>query len=380
MHPELSGEESRTARLVAQHLRDLGLDTETGVGGYGVVGVLAGANPGPTVAYRADMDALPIPDDLDEDYASVHLGISHACGHDAHTAIALGVATQLSRTKRALCGDVVFIFQPAEESLDGARAMLEDDLLTLAHPAAILALHAFPLPSGTVGVAGDAGLAGMEEFRVRFYAPTGNLEPLMAAAMSALTTLSTAPVPQDLESFEAIIAGMVRGDRSLAETVYVSCWPLPAGQEPPAHLLGLVSITDFQRRAAVRTRIKQALTRTCAAYGATYDLTITFSNPPLHNDPRLVASLLPVLKSELGDQQVLTFTAPYPFAHEDFTQFAAEIPALFLWLGTQNLERGIPSILHTPGYDIDEKALGVGVRTVVAMIRHLQAHLPDSEW
>ncbi|MBN1249482.1 MAG: amidohydrolase [Anaerolineae bacterium] len=373
--PELSGDEAQTAALVTRHLRRLDVRTETGIGGYGVVGILEGGQAGSTIAYRADMDALPMQDSLDTAYASQHLAIKHACGHDAHTAIALGIAMQLSRIREELPGRVAFVFQPAEESLDGARAMLDDGLFELVKPDAMLALHVAPLPVGTVGIAEGPCLAGMEEFRVRFYAPAGNLEDLVAAASASLTALSTAAVPEDAASFSRVVAAMMRGDPQLAGTVLVSCWPEPPGQvpEPRTHLLGLLSITDFARRPQIHSAIDRALGQAVAKFGAAYDLEYTFSNPPLRNDPALVARVAPILESRLGREQVLRFKGPYPFAHEDFTHYAAEIPALFLWLGTQNLEKGITSILHTPDYDIDETALAIGVETMSTVIRELLA-------
>jgi amidohydrolase len=373
MHPELSGEEARTAVLVAERLLELGVDTITNVGGYGVVGILEGARPGPTIAYRADMDALPMRDALKAPYASLHLAIKHACGHDAHTAIALGVARLLSRMREDLPGRVAFVFQPAEESLDGARAMLDDGLLELVRPDAILALHAFPLQVGTIGLATARCLAGMEEFRVRFYAPAGDLDELVAAAMANLTALSTASVPMDAVSAARVIAAMRRGDPELSTTILISCWAESSGQAPApqAQLLGLISIPDFALRPQIHAKIAGVLDRTAARSGAAYDLDYTFSSPPLINDTALVRQVAPILEARLGPRAVQSFGAPYPFAHEDFARYAAEVPALFIYLGTQNLQRGIPSILHTPDYDIDEAALDVGLVAMTTVIRAL---------
>ena len=151
------------------------------------LGMLRGANPGPVIAYRADMDAMPIQDALETPYRSLVLGVKHACGHDVHTAVALGVAEVLASMRDDLAGTVKFIFQPAEESLDGARAMiasglLADGVLDAPAPEAIFALHTFPTPVGTIGIAQNACLAGMEEFRVRFYSPAGNLPGLVERA------------------------------------------------------------------------------------------------------------------------------------------------------------------------------------------------------
>lgn len=372
-HPELSGEEARTAALVAERLQELGIEAATNVGGYGVVGILEGVRRGPTIAYRADMDALPMQDALKAPYASLHLAIKHACSHDAHTAIALGVARLLSQVREDLPGRVAFIFQPAEESLDGARAMLDDGLLELVRPDAMLALHAFPLPVGTIGLATARCLAGMEEFRVRFYAPGGDSDELVAAAMANLTALSTASVPMDAVSAARVIAAMRRGDPELSTTTLISCWAEPPGRvpAPQTQLLGLISIPNFALRPQIHAMIAAVLDRTVARFGAAYDLDYTFSNPPLINDTALVRKVAPILEARLGRRAVQSLDAPYPFAHEDFAYYAAEVPALFMYLGTQNLQRGIPSILHTPDYDIDEAALDVGLVAMTTVIRAL---------
>ncbi len=375
MRPELSGEEQQTARSIAAQLRGLGLTVKTGVGGYGVLGVLEGNHVGPTIAYRADMDALPIQETRDRPYASLELGVSHACGHDVHMATALGIADLLSGMRPRLRGRVIFVFQPAEESLSGARAMLDEGTLLSHDPSAILALHAFPIPVGTLGVALDLCAAGMEEFRVRFYAPSGNLDAITTRAISDLMALSTAQPPTTAEGFSEIAEKMEEGS-GLRDTVFLSCWRHPPGSIPRAHLLGLVSISDFGRRASVRARIRETLDAIAEAYGAAYDLAYTFQNPPLHNDPDLVAEILPVVEESLGPAHVRKFSDPYPFAHEDFALYAAQMPAALLWLGTANRDRGIDSLLHTADYDVDEASLVLGAEVMTKTILHLLDSLP----
>lgn len=370
-HPELSGDERRTAGRVASRLRELGLEVEEHVGGYGVVGVLQGAYPGPTLAYRADMDALPIQEVPDRPYASLALGVSHACGHDAHVAMALGAAELLAGLRNDLHGRVVFVFQPAEESLDGARAMIDAGLLDRYGPAALLALHVSPLQAGTVGVAEDRCLAGMEEFHVRFYAPGGDLETLVGEAATALQALSTHEGPRDAAQFEALAQEMEAGS-GLDRAVFVSCWPnLDEGGTPAYHLLGLASMADFDLRPALQREIRRTLDRVVDRYGATYDLAVTFVNPPLRNAPALVAAIRPALERLPGVERVRLFRDPYPFSHEDLALYAARVPTAFIWLGTANATRGIASMLHTPDFDIDEDALIIGTQVATATLLHL---------
>ncbi len=382
-HPEFSGDERETAAFISARLRDLGLQVEEGVGGYGVVGELEGTLPGPTIAYRAELDALPIQDTIDTPYASVVPGIKHACGHDVHMAIALGLAESLRDAQSRLPGRVAFVFQPAEESLDGANAMIEAGLLRRTRPQAMLALHAFPLPVGKVGVALGSCLAGMEEFRVRFYTPAGNLDDLVVRAIAALEELSTARAPTTTHAFDRMIGEMETG-AGLGRTVFLSCWEHTPGSVPVYHLLGLVSMADFGLRPAVHGRIRAVLDDLVARDGASYDLDFTFSNPPLQNHAGLVSEILPAIEEVLGQDNVMRFRDPYPFAHEDLALYARKIPTALVWLGTANPGKGIASILHTADYDVDEDALSVGVKAMSAVLWALLSagrtpqRLPDS--
>ena len=370
LHPELSGEEARTAQFIADRLRALDIEVRSHVGGHGVIGLLHGEEAGPTIAYRADMDALPLQETLDQPYRSLHLGVSHACGHDAHIAIALGAAARLGMRREHLPGTVQFIFQPAEESLDGARAMIEDGALTSPHPEALVAQHVFSIPVGALGLTPGLCLAGMEEFRVRFYAPAGNMEAICTSAIRALEGISTDVAPTTPEAFDAVVEAMLRGPEH-RQTVFLSCWRHSEAHLPPYHLLGLVSIPDFDLRDPVHDRIRQILDHVTAEFGATYDWEITFTNPPLVNDPTLATHLRPVLVSVVGEEHLLDFQSPYPFAHEDLSRWAAQVPTLFLWLGVANRARGITSILHTPDFDIDERALILGVDVACEVLTSL---------
>ena len=374
VYPELSGEETRTSRVVTERLRALGLDVQTGVGGYGVVGTLRGANPGPVIAYRADMDAMPIQDVLETPYRSLVLGVKHACGHDVHTTVALGVAEVLASMRDDLAGTVKFVFQPAEESLYGARAMIADGLLAdgvaaAPAPQIILALHTFPMPVGTIGVPQGACLAGMEEFRVRFYSPSGGLDALVARAASALRAVGNAKPPSTLDGYDVVIRQMRAGVVD-EHTVFVSCWPAAGGPAQGHYLLGLVSASQQSSFDIVRARIKRVLDTVTSEVGATYDLDYTFSNPPLVNDASVARALLPVVQDVVGAAQTWAFGAPYPFAHEDFALYLERVPGALLWLGTANREMGIHSLPHTPDFDVDEDALVVGVDVMAAVLLH----------
>lgn len=359
-NPELSGEERRTAERVASRLRALGLEVMAGVGGHGVVALLEGQGSGPTLAYRADMDALPIADELNAPYRSQALGIKHACGHDAHVAIALGVASILSSMRDRLAGRVKFVFQPAEESLAGAEAMLADGALGAPEPEAILALHMSPMPVGMMGVALGPCLSGAEEFRVSFSEPADDLPGMELRVQGLLQGLRMASEPTTPEEFAALLDAMEASDVH-SQTVHVSAWPGMSERRGNAEVLGLASVPDQAAWDRTRVRIAEALDELFDQSGFSYELASTFSLPPLSNDSGLVERLLPLFERIVGAGSVRRFRSPYPFSHEDFALFAMRVPALFFWLGSANPEAGIPSMLHTGDYDIDERVLGLGV-------------------
>jgi metal-dependent amidase/aminoacylase/carboxypeptidase family protein len=368
MHPELSGEEQRTAQVIADRLRELGLIVQTGVGGHGVVGVLQGAHPGPIVAYRADMDAMPVQDALETDYHSLVLGVKHACGHDVHMTVALGVAETLAALRDELAGTVRFIFQPAEESMEGARAMLDEDVLGVPLPEAIFALHTFPIPVGTIGLATKTCLAGMEEFIVRFYGLPENLEATMTRATFALRT-HISPPPTNMVAFDALVRAMRAGEVSERE-ILVSCWPLTDFPGLGDSLLVLASFASSLARDDVRTHIRAMLDAATTESGVTYDLTSTFGNPLLVNDDAIVREVQPLLEATVGPENVWLFRSLYPFAHEDFALYLEHVPGALLWLGIANPEKGIASLLHASDFDVDEDALVIGVQVVTRILLH----------
>jgi amidohydrolase len=244
--------------------------------------------------------------------------------------------------------------------------MLAEGVLQNPQPEAIFALHTFPILVGQVGLSAGLALAGMDEFRVRLYSPSGDLTGLTHKITLALRDLSTAATPTDFTSFNAIVDAM-QANNIHSQTVFVSCWPNTLTPVQNYHLMGLVSVPDPILRAAVHTRIREVLDRATDEVGASYDLTFTFHNPPVINDTVLVHEIMPSLESTMGKENVLTFKAPYPFAHEDFALYQQHIPGVFLWLGIANPEKGITSLLHQADFDIDEDALVIGTR-LAAMV------------
>jgi amidohydrolase len=316
------------------------------------------------------MDALPIQDIVDAPYHSMNLGVKHACGHDVHMTIALGAAKIISSLRSELHGTCSFIFQPAEEALDGAQAMIASGALDSPVPDAIIALHAFPLPVGKIGLTTGRCLAGAEEYRVKFDAPADRIPVLIQKILPPLNALSQHTPPASPQSFDALIQRMMSGG-DLNNSMYLNCWRDSSGSTEGAHIACLVSLTDYTERHKVQRTIRKILDTVVSDTGVTYTFWTSFAIPPTINDGNLIARLRPFVEEAAGRENVVFFNAPYPFAHEDFALYAHYAPTALLWLGTANHVRGIDSILHTADYDVDENALVFGTAVVTYLLLKL---------
>jgi amidohydrolase len=360
-HPELSFAETRTAKLVADHLSALGLEVRTGVAKTGVVGVLRGGRPGPVVALRADMDALPVTELVDLPFKSQQAGVMHACGHDNHVAILMGVAEVLAGMRQRLPGTVKFIFQPAEEIVSGAKQMIDEGVLDAPAPEAIFGLHVWPAPVGTISyrpgpmMAASDGLDIVVRGRQTHGAlPWGGVDPIVVASQIVLA-LQTIPSRQvDVTRAPAIVTvGMMQAGTArniIPDSVVMQ---------------GTVRTFDEAMRADVKDRIRRTAEEIARSAGATASVDFGTANAPVTvNDPALTRRMLPTLQRAAGAGKVLEAELSMP--SEDFAYYAQRIPGLFVFLGVtpegQDL-RTVPRN-HSPNFFADEAALPVGVRTL----------------
>ncbi len=234
MHPELSGKEVRTSGIVAEKLAELGLEVKTNVGGYGVVALLKGERPGPVVAWRADMDAFPSENSLDVPYNSIVPGVKHVCGHDVHTTIGLGIAELLSEQREKIAGTIKFIFQPAEENATGAKAMIDEGVLTAPEPEAIFGLHVWPLPVNMIGSVAGMMLPSMRVFRIEydFESETAEeVEALSQKIVQAVMPLATLPMDPS-----------VAFNPEVDLSTFVTIIPVPIKDEATGRVKGLMLI------------------------------------------------------------------------------------------------------------------------------------------
>jgi len=354
-HPELSFQEVRTSGIVAQTLSELGYEVRTGVARTGVVALLHGGRPGPTVMLRADMDALPIQEISEASYVSQSPGVMHACGHDGHVAIGLGTATVLARHAAELAGDVLFVFQPAEERDGGAAAMIAAGALADPAPAAAFGLHLWnSLPAGRVvaqagplmaaadilqiTVRGKGGHGGQPHETVDAIAVTGQV-------LSALQTIVSRNVnPQDTA---VLSIGVVRGGTAfniIAETV---------------ELLGTLRTFQPAVREAVLTRLRVLLDGITAGMGAECELTVQPLTGPVINDGA-ASEIARSAAAQVVGNTAIAWNAPL-MVSEDFAEFGKVAPSCFLLLGSGNADLGLNAAHHNPRFDFDERVLPTGV-------------------
>ncbi|MEV4516709.1 M20/M25/M40 family metallo-hydrolase [Dactylosporangium sp. NPDC049525] len=364
-HPELAGGEARTAALVADRLRAAGLAVDTGVGGHGVVtvvdGLLDGAGSGPTLLYRADMDAVADDERYVSDFASQVPGAAHLCGHDLHTAIGVGVAETLARLRDRLAGRVVVVFQPAEETLEGAQAMIDDGVLDRYPAREAYALHCAPLPVGVITAMPGAGHPGQDTCHFELAGPgAADAGRRLLQQVAELTTVTR---PGSAEDFAALLSALQTPDGPLARFVFADS-RLNADADPVT--------ADVWLRAWPESRhpeLREQLRQLAAGAGAT----VTFPGPPF---PAMVCSpahteaAAAYLRDDPSVDTVMTMHAAWPFSGEDFGLFLHRAPGAMFWLGVADPGAGVNGIPHAPDFAADERAIGIGVRAMAGLLLH----------
>ena len=375
-NPELGNQEHETAALIAQHLRSLKFDkVETGIAGTGVVGTLIGGKPGPVVALRADMDALPVVETTGLSFASTkkgmfqgkEVGIMHACGHDAHVAMLMGVAEVLASVREDLPGTVKFIFQPAEEGAEGVeswggRLMVEEGVLKGANaPEAIFALHVGPMASGTINYAKGAAMAGVDMFDISVQgkqthgsAPWAGIDPVVVAAEQILALQLIPSRHINITTNPTIISiGSIHGGNR--------------GNIIPAEveMQGTLRTFNTEDRKMIVERMHKTIDNIADMHGATAELSFNLHYPITYNQPELLESLLPAMREAAGAANVHEMDALT--GSEDFSFFSQEIPGVYLFLGTAPVDPARRFYNHSPGFDVNEAALKVGVKALALM-------------
>jgi amidohydrolase len=358
--PELSFEETRTADRIGSTLRELGLEVRQAVGRTGVLGRLRGRGRGPVVALRADIDALPIQEESSAAYASRNPGVMHACGHDGHVAILLTVAKVLTRLRERFDGEVLFVFQPAEEIASGAPAMLEDGAFDDPRPDAVFGLHLWNnLDVGLVGVRAGPLFANTDELGIVIRGFGGH---------GAMPHLSVDPIVVSAQVVTALQT-MVSRETSPLEPAVVSITSFRGGSSwniipPEVRLRGTVRTFTDQLQEQMRERIEAVVRGVTAGMRAEYELTYRKACPAVVNDAALTELARAVARREFGDDQVVL--PEQTMGGDDMSYFLQRAPGVYYLVGTRNRARGFDAPHHHPRFDIDEAALPIGARLLAA--------------
>ena len=371
-HPELSNQEFRTAKIVADHLRSLGMEVETEVAHTGVVGTLRGGD-GPVVALRADMDALPVTELVDLPFASKakgiyqgrEVGVMHACGHDNHVAILMGVAEVLAGMGDELPGTVKFIFQPAEEgtpdgSVGGAELMLMEGAFENPRPDVVFGLHVFPFPAGTIATRPGGLMASSDRHQITIKGkqthgavPWAGVDPIVTASQVVLGLQTIVSRQLDATLTPSIVTvGRIEGgvrNNIIPESV---------------ELEGTIRTFDAATRTDIHKRIRRTAENIAEAAGATADVVVDQGYGVTRNDPSLYRQMAPTLEVVAGDRFI---EATQTTTAEDFSYFANEVPGLFLFLGVAPDDPSLIHPNHSPRFYADERALPVGVEALTSM-------------
>jgi len=369
-HPELGNREHETAKRVAEHLRALGMEVRTGVAHTGVVGILKGGKPGPVIAVRADMDALPVTEDTDLPFKSTvrttyngqEVGVMHACGHDVHTAVQYGVASILTELRDEIPGTIVFLFQPAEEGPPpgeegGAEIMIREGALENPRPEAVFGLHTLSgMPLGDVGITSGPALAAVDHFRVTVKGvqthgaqPQQGIDPIVTASQIVMAFQTI--VSRTIHPLEpaVVTVGMFHG----GERFNI----IPA----EVKLEGTVRTYDPGVRDTVERRMGEILDGLARASGGSYELDYERGSPATINDAELTAQMSPSLRAIVGREHVKEL--PPTMGGEDFAYFALEVPGFFYRLGIHK-EGSVTGPHHSPTFRADDASVPIGMRVM----------------
>ncbi len=366
MNPELGNREFETARLIANTLQPLGFEVRTGVAKTGVVAVLRGGQPGPTVAVRADMDALPVQETTNLPYKSLNPGVMHACGHDVHSSVVLGTALVLHALRDAVKGRVTFLFQPAEEGPPegedgGADLMVREGALDDPPAGAVFGFHVWPESVGTVLFAPGNVTAAADTFLITVKGrsahgarPHEGVDAVVIAAeiVTALQTIvSRASDPTDPT---VVTVGTIHGGSRrniIADRVVLD---------------GTVRTLSEAGQRRVRSLMESVVRNVTAIHGAEYEFEYKVGNPSVFNNPELAAAMTPTLTRLLGKDKLIAWK-PQMIA-EDFAFFARKVPGLYFFLGVKNPSQATMAPLHSPNFSPDERAIPLGMRVLSHLV------------
>ncbi len=361
--PEMGFKEHLTAEFISQKLQEWGISHQTSIVKTGIVATIESGNPGPVLGIRADMDALPIQEENEVPYRSQHDGVMHACGHDGHTAIALGTAYYLSQHRDDFVGTVKIIFQPAEEGPGGAKPMIEAGVLKNPDVEAIIGLHLWNnLPLGKIGVRSGPLMAAVEEFSCTILGKGGH------GAIPQQTVDSVVVSAQIVNALQTIVARNV----DPLESAVVTIGKLHAGKAfniiaDKAQMSGTVRYFNPAFDGYFGQRIEQIIAGICQSHGASYKLDYRRHYPSLINDPDM-AELVRSVAAQVIETPAGVVPECQTMGGEDMSYFLQAVPGCYFFLGSANPARSLAYPHHHPRFDFDETALGMGIEIFVRCV------------
>ena len=368
-HPELAGKESRTSAVVAARLRALGLEVQTGLHGHSVVGILRGGHAGKTVAWRSELDALP-GDFLDPlPFRSQAPGVHHACGHDIHIAIALGIAEVLAQHRGQLHGNVVFIFQPEEESFQGAKAMLDRGLFTSLAVDEIYGLHVTALPVGQIAVRPGEMFAYQRRIRIELKdgLTAADIEQLSQRVQGALARTQPLARPWEIQRVGDPDIGVTSAGTAFQDYLIMDKLIATRSRQGSVHLEADLYETNAANLASIIPRVTQAID--ASGHGSQL-LAVTYiqQNPTVLNDEALTRAAVQTIQQAFGAGAVQLVHGQAPFFNDDFAYFQQRVPGVYFFLGGSNAAKGINAMNHAPDFAVDEDSIRTGVKTFATLI------------
>lgn len=373
--PELSGAEIHTTAYLIENLQGLGLAFKTNPGGHGFIADLISDPSKDTLALRVDMDALPIHEVNQVPYRSKIPGVMHACGHDVHSAIGIGVARALAGMKENLPINIRFIFQPEEEEITGALNMIHAGALEDPVPKAIWGLHVAPFQSGKIAWTDGLFLSGFEHY-LAVLSPqnendlsTGVLGQIAQDSSEAILALNHWHLPLTWKTMQAFWQTMQHDPDELRQFIIYDASTNP--EEPDLWEgqfgVGIKAATPHLYQEAL-AQIQEILDTKCDSSALTYRLLPMGAMDAVHNNPILMATALPALERVIGEENLVKLNAAFPFNCEDFNYYTKYIPGAMIWLGAADPAGGKYAMLHTPTFDVDETCLLTGTIAMAALL------------
>ena len=362
-HPELRFQEYRTSQIIAEELNHLGLEVQTGIAQTGVVAMLDGDKPGPTVLYRSDMDALPIQEENEVDYCSINPGVMHACGHDGHMAIALGIAKIMTKHRDKIEGRIKFVFQPAEEGAGGAEAMIDEGVLENPTPDIALGMHLWnPLPIGKVGVASGPTMSGSSTFKIvvngrggHAALPHTTIDPV--ACTGQLVTALHTLVSRKMDAMAGAVVLSVTGLKTSSHEHNI----IPETVE----IVGTFRTFNAYTSEVMEQHIRDVSYSVCESVGCEAKVTVRHLTIPVINDQTVVGRVKQAFSQIIDSRQ---FEESRTMASEDVAYLLEDVPGMYVFIGASNPSKGLTQGHHHPRFNFDEDVLPLGVALMSSAI------------